>query len=543
MKFNAKTKYILLVLLAIINIVIRFPVTEHALGIDTFYVYGIAESISTFGYARWILNPASFFGLYPYSYPSAFIFMLFGLSQTTGISIDIIILILGIILGIFGAFSMFLLAKEVWNNEIFSFLAAFTFSLSPNFIVFTYWSASTRGLFMALLPFFLWLLLRYYKSLKLSLLLWPIFFIILVASHRVSLLLPLIIVAFSGAYIYNWLSKKVNLKFLNNPDILQVHIFYILAIISSILFIIQFLNIGPFDVKDYYTGYLMEGNDFFSSSVNMAANYSGKLGLIFLFFIPGFIALIGKKNKKFSEMVLIFSAIVFLPFMGIEDYAPIFILPIFILISVTGFIFIFKLITKNKSLMKIISSIFIVLSIIFVLFMLNHWNVYERELSENTFNSAQFIKLNANGTVISNSGNLASQITAYSTKPTIPLGGVYSYDQSPGLIIFGFVNGRDLIMQPIQYNELKFSSDTFWIATNAPSGHMDWVNIIQNNYWDDTAQKLLIKYNANLIIKTGNSNRYMYWSERPSTLLESLYNSGNNIYSNGKETIYSVDLY
>ncbi len=541
-RFTIQTKYILLILLALINIAIRFPVTRHAIDIDTFYIFGLAQSISTFGFAGWIIHPTSFFGVYPFSYPSALMFVLSGLSQSSGISIEYIILLIGIVFGLFSAFSMFILAKKVWDNDMYAFIAAFTFSISPNFLVMTYWQATTRNIFLAFFPIFIWVLLKLDKSERKFLFLSGMFLILLAASHRVSFLLPLIIIAYCAAVIIDWSSKKINLKILDNPAVLQVHIFYIFTIISFFLFIVQFLGIGPFDVKDYYTGFFFNGEDFLSTFMNMAIDYASKVGLIFMFMIPGYILLAGKANKRLSEIFIIFSVMIFLPLMGFENYSPIFIEPFFILVSAMGLVGTYQFLIKKKTFALLIIAIFTLGSILFAFYMLSHWNMPEKSASDLTYNSAQFIKLYSNGSVISNNGDLASKITSYSTKPTIPLGGPYAMYQPSGQIAFGFVAEKELITRPLSLSELSPKVDEFWVASNAPNAMTEWVTIIENNYWDEKAKNMLSKYNANLIIELGETGNYLYWKQRYSRMLASLHGSGNNVFSNGQESIYSVDF-
>lgn len=540
MRFSIRNKFILLGLLVVINIAIRLPVTEHAIGVDTFYIFSLTESISTFGFARWIIHPASFFGVYPYSYPSAYMFILSGLSQTSGISIDYIILLIGIILGISGMFFMFLLAKEVWDNDMYVLLAAFAFSISFNFWSFTFWQASTRSLFIGIFPLFLWILLKYRKSINILVFLDIFIFILLATSHRVSFLLPIVIFTFCAVILLGWLSKKIKIGSFVNPAILQVHIFYILAVISILLFSIQFLNIGPFNVKDYYSGFFFSGEDFFSSFSNMTIDYTSKIGLIFFFIVPGFIILAGKSNKKFAEMFVILNVIAFLPLLGYEDYSAIFIAPFFILISTFGFMVLYNFFVNKKIFINIALIAFILLSLVFILFMLYHSHAYEASMPENTYNSAQFLKLNSNGTIISNNGDLANKITAYSTKPTLPFGGLYATAQPPGQIIYGFVRERELETRPVTLSELNPKMNEFWVAPNASNAGIEWIDIMENNYWDIGAENMLSKYKANLIIETGDSENYWYWTDRFSRMLKSLHDSGNMIYTNGFENLWSL---
>jgi len=165
--------------------------------------------------------------------------------------------------------------------------------------------------------------------------------------------------------------------------------------------VIQFFNVGPFTVKDYYKGFFFMGEDFFSSFSNMAIDYSSKIGLIFFFMVPGFIFLLGKSNKTFSEMFVILSVIAFLPLMGYETYSAVFIAPFFILVSAFGFMALNNFFIKKKILIHYALIALMILSLFFIFFMFDHSNAYEASMPENTYNSAQFIKLNANGTTIS----------------------------------------------------------------------------------------------------------------------------------------------
>lgn len=582
MKFRQRTNYVLLALLSVLNIIIRFPITRHEIGVDSFFIHSMATSISTFGFAKWIIHPASFFGVYPYSYPSAHQFALSGVSQTTGITIEYVILILGMVLGIFSTFSFFILAKEIRDDDLFAFVVAFIFLFSPNFIRFTLWEAVTRSMFMAFFPIFLWLLLRFWKMNKKSTVSYSnlkdskqfvflfnllsivkefvsmffkfmyglinnytfliiVFFILLAASHRLSFLLPLTLIALFVSIFFNFISSRVKrFKIFSKTDVLQVHVFYILLIISSILFLIQFLNVGPLDVSDYYSGYLYKGNDFVTVLLNMAIDYTGKTGPLIIFGIIGFISLLGKANKKFSELFVIFNFIIFLPFMGLENYSSAFFFPFLTITIGIGFMMILDFLKRNKMLMYTVLIASMLISVGFAFFMIDHWGMYEGDMSHATYNAAMFTRERANSTLVANTGALASQITAFSGKPVIPLSGPYAHSTTPGQLIYGFVKPEELVIRPLKLSEISPTVDTFYVATNAPNAKDEWVAIMQNNYWDERAKKMLSKYRAHLIIEAEYNKKYWYWVWRYSRMLTSLHDSGNKVYTNGKENIWYI---
>jgi len=76
MKISKKTSYGLIAFLVLLNVALRYPTTSHEVGVDSFVIHGLANSISENGYAKWVVHPLSIFGFYPYSYPSGVPYLL-----------------------------------------------------------------------------------------------------------------------------------------------------------------------------------------------------------------------------------------------------------------------------------------------------------------------------------------------------------------------------------------------------------------------------------------------------------------------------------
>lgn len=161
---GTKKAYTILLLLILLNITVRIPVTPHEIGCDSFFIHWMAQSILEEGTALWLVHQASVFGLYPYSYPSFVPFLLATFSNIMGLEIETIILMTSLSFGATGVLFAYLLGKEFSGNELVAYSTAFCFSLSPIFIEFTSWTTSTRALFVLLLPLILFLLLRYERT-------------------------------------------------------------------------------------------------------------------------------------------------------------------------------------------------------------------------------------------------------------------------------------------------------------------------------------------------------------------------------------------
>lgn len=541
MKFSKKNNYILFELLIILNIIIRLPMTSHEVGVDTFYVHALSTSISKFGVAGWTINPLSFFGLYPFSYPSAQPFILSGMSQSLDISLEHAILLMSICLGILGALSFYTLANEIFNSEVCAIVSSFLYSIAPIFLQYTYWQASSRNTILAVVPLIILIFIRCgkkikYKYIALSLIL----LIFSLATHRATILLIVTIFAYAITFILSYILEKIKHLI---PENANTHATYIILYVSSLLFFVQFTKLGFFDLSDYYTGALFNGEGSVIIVLNMLADYIGKYGIVLVMSIIGFIKLLKKENKNFGEMLILINLILLLPLMSLEDYSPLIVVPFALILTVIGILSIINIYTnhvKSKSGISIIIGTLMILSTVFSIFMIDHWNINKDVLSEETVSSANFIKNTSNGSVIANSGDLSSKITALTAVPTIPLGGPYAIVTPPNQIAFGFVNSEDISVRALNLSEIRPNTDELYVLTKLPNSSRDWFSIMTNNYWDDEAKNTLSKYDAHLLIKEGFSQEYHYWIWRPSQMLTSLEDSGNKIYGSGADNIYYI---
>lgn len=362
MKFSEKTKYAMLGFLALLNIILRLPVTPHEIGADSFATHAWANSISVNGYAEWVVHPLSFFGLYPLSYASGEIFFLSNLSQLSGVEMEWTIWIAATFFGVLGTFTAYLMAKEIRDDFLFAFSVAFVYSLSRMFIGFTNWTVSTRGLFIALLPLLIWSLLRCYnkKEERLKyLLLSAGLLIILGTIHRMVFFMPVILIAFgTGIFLY-LVSKKFKV-----PKITQkvgVILFFALFIP---LFLIPFTPLGFYHhIEEFeaghYSGYFFHGLTPYHTILNMGAEYAMAVGILIILVPIGLISLLLKKQKTLSDVFLLALVLFFVPFLADPTYMIFFVLFIFSLLISFGLLEILKTLSKIKKVKRVAPLIII----------------------------------------------------------------------------------------------------------------------------------------------------------------------------------------
>ena len=303
MKFSKRVNYALMGLLAMANIAFRYPTTPHEIGADSFHLHMIANSVSHYGYATWIVHPFSFFGLTPETVPTAYPYILSGFSQLSGLDMEWTILVFSIFIGLMGTFNCYLMAKEIKNDDVFIFIVVFAFSLSPVFLSYTIWMVTGRNLFLALFPLFVWSVLRNrnlakieYKYIAISIIL----FIILFSIHRIAMLSTFFIMAFVlSLLIYKKLSKVSlpNKSWIIAPALwIGIFIFFLVA---------QLLNWGTYEDLNvgymYKVGYLFKGGEIFDRLMNMSIDYGGKYGPLFIFGISAIITMLFFSKKYYQS--------------------------------------------------------------------------------------------------------------------------------------------------------------------------------------------------------------------------------------------------
>ncbi|MCK4735097.1 MAG: hypothetical protein KAT65_21775 [Methanophagales archaeon] len=445
MKLSRKAMIELFALVISLNIILRFTFVPHEVGWDNFAIHAMATSISAFGYANWWIHPASVLGSYPYSTsPSATPFLLSGISQCTGVNIDLVILLFDIFLGLFCIFAVYIMAGAIWDNDIFKFIAAFVFSTSQGIVTYTTWTAPARTLFVIFVPFFVYLLLRTRTfKVRFSMVTFIILALLLVTHHYVYFAIPIII-----SYLILTIFYKFGdyIKSVRMPEkIANIGILASFFIMFSINFFTRtIMEKDPHGVGSRY--------EFISSY--MVENYTRYIGILIIFIIGGYIYLTLKKRKKFEEWFLVLTLAILAPLLYMPTYMKWY-LPAFACLFI-GIALVNidiaetrrRKAKKGKKGMHVLLITLLLLSIIFTgyyqyLHFLNVPDPHKRYMEERTYVGGLWIKDNVDKPVVAIAEDHIT-LRVFSTSEVPTLTGVGAAD-----LAYGFVDPKKLEVKQV----------------------------------------------------------------------------------------------
>jgi len=516
MKFSKRSKFLLLCLLVLLNIIIRIQSVPHPIGDDSFVIHALANSISMFGYAKWWIHPLSIVGDYPYSYASATPFFLSGISQSIGImEIEHVIWLYCIFISIFGIFAAYIMAGEIIDDDLFKFLVAFGFSLAPAILAYTSWTTQSRGFFIILLLLFIYLLLKCHNSIpRYSPLVFLLILLLLSTHHYIYFIVP-IFVSYLIVTIYFKLRERI--KSVKIPEKLT-----------------PFVPITGFFLMysiPFFTRHFIEGSRYVDLN-----SYVRYIGVFLIPAVGGLTYLIFKYDKKLGEWFLLLTTILFAAFVCNATYMKFFI-PIFaILLAGIGLKNALEVSGQKK---KHAVVAVIILLLLFVSFsgFYQHWrtNIEGRTLihtwymEETIYSGALWIKdnINIDKKLIYNDYLTARRMFAISEVPT------FIWDADVCLLTYGFANKSDIKISKNSPLTEEFYIDAPYIDVANP--RIRWYGY---NLWDSEVnsrfgKKVINKFNLSYAIKDNVIGE--------NSFSRSLKEKNGNLYDNGRIQVWSLD--
>ncbi|UCE37891.1 MAG: hypothetical protein JSW00_01210 [Thermoplasmata archaeon] len=552
MKFSKRVNFLLLSFLITLNVALRYPTVQHELGADSFVIHILGDSITRHHYAKWILHPLSYIGLYPFSYPSAYPFLAADVSVSTGLDVESSIFLISIALGLIGVFGTYFLAREIKKDDLFCFVAALTFTLSPVFVRTTFWQASTRNLFVALAPSCMLLLLktRGFAINRLNIL-FVITLFTVGTSHRLGVFMIFILIAYLTGVIMFALykqilpmtikSKKLNRSFRIAGPLIITGIF--VALLGMLISGNNPLQ-GAQGLVVYQETVFFTGRSIPILLLNLFVSLIGRIGFMILFAMIGFAYLIWKKNKGLYEVFIVVSLIFIFPTIGMRTYSSYFFLIFFSLLAGYSFLQIFKFLKRKKvtGLALAIMAAALIASVGFHSYMWSHWRVTDYTMTEPTYDCAIYVKYNTNNTYIANNGLKAARISAISGKSCLPIGGATLVDNGPEQLIYDYLHEEDYQIIPIAIDKITVGSDALYKAKGAGNVEQDWTTIHQTQC-DDVSDQLIIKYRLqySVVDKNWLTGYWAFARSYYSRFLTSSIEARYKIYDNGAYEVWYFD--
>ncbi len=545
---RSRYRFLIIFILAF-ALISRIPAVPEEIGIDSYRTHHLTKSIIDEQYIVWNSNLLSLFGLFPYSYPSLEPLLLAVLSVISGLSISYVILLMSIFAGTFGTYSFFLFVKSLFREETHMiYFSTIIYCLSPIFFRFSYWTASTRGLFMALLPLYFLFLVRSIQSKKIKyMLITSMIASLLLMTHRMGIITFIIpIVYISGNFT---LTRLISYKKINSSRFVSI-----IAIISVGLIAIQFISTEPFNTfkhtyirgkwfsagteADYKAGNL---NDLVII-INMIIDYVSRTGLILLFSGIGFLVITNRiyTRRRKEDILLLSSLIVSLPFLLNGKYISVFFCPIYIIIGCIGFFRVISAYIRQRSIRIFATASLIIISLLLSVFMNLNWmhNFDSRGtlpwIKKTTTYSEKFlddVNKDRYNCLISDS-LLNQRMRSISDTVFMPA----NFRQDLGLILYGYIDINNI---SITFKPLGFLTPTkSFVDIKRITIHprKDWEKLITSSFDEKYNQDIRDYYSIGFVLEK-NSMRYVrpHWD-----LYEDLKREMPKIYTNDDIGIWRI---
>lgn len=458
-----------LFLLGFLTILLRYPITQTPTGTDSFYYITMAKSVLLNGQIEWAENITSLYGLFPGTTPLGSTLLASTITSVTGISVYEYILIHTISLSLISTFGFFMLTGELTENFRSRWFATLCFSFAPRFLTFSMWRISLRFSFIALLPFFIWLLLRLSHSrygrhpLRIfSLLL--LLVLILPSLHRMALLFPGILIAFVMSVLcYHWQESATNRERAGRQ------VLGFLLFLSGYFFYLQYLDFSPYSPDDEIIGvYFFSGSGIFSAIFNLITYYMINVGPFLFISILGIVFWV--QEGRVSQGYFFSMAYLGLSFFVISDllYIPYLVTFGILLLIVPGMDFFIDNLEDNPKRFTVLFSVFTILLTSFSYYDLDYRvNAHEREelyysyyVRESSISASQWMGANLEDSIFeSNDQKRERRLAVYSNMVAIG----DSSELSSGLISL-----EDMEIERISVKEMYWkTSDHLWTWNNS----------------------------------------------------------------------------
>lgn len=547
MKFNRQNNLILIFLLILLNLSLRIPTIPHEIGTDTYYIHYLANIMSIYGYPVWIEHPLQFFGFS--SQPPSVPIIVSLLSQSSSISSEKVVLFISIATCVIGIFSFYAFVSFITNDDFIRFYSTFVFSTSPEFLRMTMWTITTRALFIALLPLFLYLLFKLkQEQSKKNFILFLSLLLFLFSVHHLGFFIFLIIFAFMATIVIKLLKISIYIHSYK----LNLSIVWLLFFIFFILLLTS--RFGPIENYPslwvtYTSGQFFQGETFITIFMNMIIDYTSKMSIFLPVAVVGLFILLSKRERNIYENILLACILIFTPLLGVGVYTPVFLLPIASLLIAIGLskAFLFEAIRNNS---KLLVTIIIFVSLSFSFFMIYHWG-YKSMNDESEYymgqtkNIGSFLnQYGTNGTFTSNErGGSIYKYSVYSEMEPAPSSRYENRGNLKATLSDDWTSmAGGSLEEVISFTPIHTES------SNNSTSTTDWK---QKDTWyqfpalwasgleEDTAQEMIEEYNINYVLET-NFGGYSVEYVKNMLFFRDINSIQPKIYDNGEEELYSL---
>jgi hypothetical protein len=454
--------------------------------------------------------------MYPGTYASAVPFLLSGISQCTGLDVELVIFLYGLIFGLFSMCVGYIVAGEIYDNDVFKFLVAFGFSISPGILAYSTWTAPARSPFIIILPLFVYALLKSRKHHLRFGLITVILALLLLATHHLAFYLIPIFAAFFLVTLVYIVKEHIGVikKIIKRSETLMP-LFVILAF--CVMFAYSFMS-HKFMIGGSRWNFLTY------------QEYLRYIGILVFLAIGGFAYLVFKPNKRYEEWSLLSMLLVITVFIQQQMYMKWFIIIFAILLAGIGLLNLFKLFEKKrKKGIALIIIVFLLLSVFMGSFF-QYWRPdgrFTNYIQDDTYSTGLWFKENINGSSVPDSEAVGFRIGAISGKPVFL--GTSSVAHTYGFV--DITKEFTFVLDPITSEDFWMRSPHRKVAGSDARNY--YYNLLKREYNCPRGSELVSKFNLTHVIGTP-------WGG--SEFLNSVIRDDKEvIYDNGKIRVWCLN--
>ena len=525
MRLPGRVTYCLLGAIVLATVLFRYPIGfDHELGSDTTFIHSLTGSLIADGRAAWILHPASYFGLYALSYPSAMPFSFGSLSLAADLPIEGALLFAGFVFAIAGVFSAFAASRSARDDDALALIVALLFTLAPFYLKDTTWVGSSRGFVTALVPAVFVLLFRHLKSGDIRYLLLTLVLVVVMSTiHRMGILAVFLLIAYAFAIPLHRITQKLRFSLYKYESPFRWISTGTALSGFFVLFYVQFLfpGIAGADIVEQYgSGLFFDGTSFPILLANMVTSLVGKVGLLLPLVVVGLARFAWTRPKEGRDKFLLVAIFVMVPLLSLRDYIAEFLIFVFVLLVPLAIFPGRHPVPKRKLATTAIVVLLLVSSVAFSWVMKDYWRTRyytDGSTSGELYSTSVYASWETTGTITVNEGLSAGRVAAITSRPTLPIGGASIHWFGPQQLTFRFVNGTRVSVQQIPLTTISFNTDEIYVPVGVPNAKDDYETIFYHRLTDRDAQRTLDRYDTHYVVLYAEErNEFQSYVWRPS---------------------------
>jgi hypothetical protein len=428
---------------------------------------------------------------------------------------------------------------------MFAVTVAFVYAFAPRFLAFTLWQASTRNLFMALLPLFVWAMLRFQRQRSAKNLFVGLGSIaILAASHH----LVILAVVMAAALLFSMILRKAyRVIRAARPRLVmratQLGVVRWAGLTAALVVGAGFV-IGTNVLSQYKVGELVTGDGLQVELFNLAISITRSVGLAAPLAIVGLLYSPWMRSVSVPQTFAIAGLIALVPTLFFREYTGFYILPFLSLFAAYGLLGVSTRLRFHPPALRSLALGLCVAILATSGTILDYEVAHNPPITGATYSAATYLGVMAGpGTVVCNEGVTCSRVAAIGGVRILPPAAGSASDPSPEVLIFGFYSTNEIRRRivPAPFQDLKFDTTLLWTVADV-SPLDDYAAVVQSPV-NRIPVTLSTRYNTLYYLETSSGIGVFYGNDGKayrSILSVSLHDGAYVLYADGAETVWWI---